>query len=95
MPETERQHRIRILHLEDDANDVELIQGALKADGLRAAVETVATRKDFAAALERGDFDLILSDYALPGFDGISALGMARETAPDVFASSQRAEQVS
>src|SRR5207244_5831646 len=57
---------------------------SLAMDGLLVAVETVATREDFAAALKRGDFDLILSDFALPGFDGASALGIARDTAPGV-----------
>ena len=94
----ERQSRsgIRILHLEDDPNDAELIQAALEADGLPVEVETVATKEDFVAALERGNFDLILSDYALPGFDGISALGIARETKPDVpfiIASGQLGEE--
>ena len=84
MAAAEGRPRIRILHLEDDPNDAELIQASLEMDGLPAVVETVATRKDFAAALERRDFDLILSDYALPGFDGTSALGIARDVAPDV-----------
>ena len=84
MAEMEGRPRIRILHLEDDPNDAELIQASLEMDGLLVAVETVATREDFAAALKRGDFDLILSDFALPGFDGASALGIARDTAPGV-----------
>jgi two-component system cell cycle sensor histidine kinase/response regulator CckA len=76
--------RIRILHLEDDPNDAELIRASLEMDGLPVAVETVATRMDFAAAVKRGDFDLILSDFSLPGFDGASALGIARDAVPDV-----------
>jgi two-component system, cell cycle sensor histidine kinase and response regulator CckA len=92
----ETRSHVRILHLEDDPNDAELIQAALEADGLPVAFETVATREEFAAALERGGFDLILSDYSLPGFDGIAALHLARVSAPDVpfiIASGQLGEE--
>ena len=37
------------------------------------------TRDDFIAAIDRCEFDLILSDYKLPGFDGLSALAIAKE----------------
>ncbi len=84
MAEAEVQSPVRILHLEDDPNDAELIQARLEAEGLLVAVERVATREDFTAAVQRGDCDLILSDYALPGFDGASALGIARACAPDI-----------
>src|SRR5258706_1071232 len=75
---------LRILHLEDDPRDAELIRAELEADGLPGVVECVATKQDFTAALERGGFDLILSDYALPCFDGMSDLRIAREARPDI-----------
>ena len=84
MADEQARPRVRILHLEDDANDAELIGAALDADGLPVTIEVVATGDGFAAALERGQMDLILSDYAVPGFDGISALHLARAKAPDV-----------
>ena len=37
-----------------------------------------------AASLEHGGFDLILTDYTLPSFDGLSALKIALEKCPDV-----------
>src|SRR5437867_8635235 len=74
--------RLRILHLEDDSNDAELIQAALESEGLAVAIHRVDTREEFTAALTGPPFDLILSDYALPGFDGLSALRLARETVP-------------
>jgi hypothetical protein len=49
-----------ILHLEDDLNDAELIQYALKADGITSTILRVQTRDDFVAALEGGGIDLIL-----------------------------------
>src|SRR5258706_7575880 len=75
---------LRVLHLEDDPNDAELIQAELEASGYQVAIEHVMSRESFSAALRNGGFDLTLSDYALPGFDGLSALQIARELAPDV-----------
>ncbi len=74
---------LRILNLEDDPLDTELIQATLLESGLNCEVTQVQTRADFAAALEKGYFDLILSDYTLPSFDGLSALEMAQKVCPE------------
>jgi len=75
---------LRILHLEDEPKDVMLVQAALEVDGLACDVEHVDTGAQFEAALEHGEFDLILSDFALPGFGGLAALERARTVVPDV-----------
>lgn len=75
---------LRVLHLEDSRADAELIQAALDADDIPIEPLRVDTREDYVAALQRGGFELILADYSLPGFDGISALGLAQEHAPEV-----------
>jgi len=75
---------LRVLYLEDEKNDVELVQAKLEEGGFGCDVTHVETRSDFIAALERDVFDIILADYKLPSFDGISALAMAREKTPDV-----------
>jgi len=74
---------LHILHLEDDQADAELVQALLEEDGISCTIDCVKTRSDYEAALARGDFDLILSDYSLPKFDGMSALAMARERHPE------------
>ena len=74
---------LRILHLEDSAADAELVRGLLQDDGLSCSVTCVKTRKDFQTELDRGAFDVILSDYSLPQFDGLTALAMARQRHPD------------
>lgn len=87
---------VRILHLEDDPVDAELIAELLAADGLACEVDRVVARTEFLAALE-GDYDLILSDYALPAFDGVTAQQLARERRPDlpfVFVSGTMGEEV-
>jgi PAS domain S-box-containing protein len=70
---------LRILHLEDNPNDVELIRETIVAHGIDAEIAVVDTRSDFVSALEKGDYDLILADYTLPSFDGLSALALVRE----------------
>ena len=75
---------LRILHIEDDPNDAELVQASLESVGMDCAVTRTETQEGFLACLEQGQFDLILADYTLPGFDGISALKLAQEKRPDL-----------
>jgi PAS domain S-box-containing protein len=74
---------LRILLLEDDASDAELVQELL-AEHIACEVARVQTRDEFVAALGDTGIDLILADYKLPAFDGISALHLARSKRPDV-----------
>ncbi|MFZ5496053.1 MAG: response regulator [Verrucomicrobiota bacterium] len=74
---------LKILHLEDRKEDHELVQEAVKAAGLVCEFTPVSTRNGFVAALLRGKFDLILSDYNVPGYDGAAALAAAREIQPE------------
>ena len=75
---------LRILNLEDSTLDAELVQANLRKGGINCEVTRVQTRADFAAALEKDGFDLVLSDYALRSFDGLSALKMTRKVRPNV-----------
>jgi PAS domain S-box-containing protein len=75
---------LRILLLEDNANDAELIQELLEGDHFVCEVTRAQTRAEFAAALKTVEIDLILADYKLPSFDGISALKLALSQRPDL-----------
>ncbi|MBR8834145.1 MAG: hybrid sensor histidine kinase/response regulator [Stigonema ocellatum SAG 48.90 = DSM 106950] len=75
---------LRFLLLEDSLLDAELLQALLTQSGIACKMEQVKTRIEFQTALEQGGFDLILSDYSLPDFDGISALEIAQHQCPDV-----------
>ena len=75
---------IRLLHLEDDPLDAELIRHRLETEGLACEITWVKGRQDFESALERGTFDLVLSDYNLPDYDGMSAVRHIREEEPDL-----------
>jgi len=87
---------LRILHLEDDPMDAELVLMTLTSEGLNCEVQVVSRRDEFGQALIRGGIDLILADFALPSFDGMSALAMVREHRPDlpfVFVSGKLGEE--
>ncbi len=76
--------RLRILLLEDSAFDRELLLAELESSCPPASVAWVADEAGFSAALRSGEpFDLILSDYQLPGFSGDEALAQALQAAPD------------
>jgi PAS domain S-box-containing protein len=75
---------LRILYLEDDPKDAELVLAMLEADGFASHLTRVENQIDFCAYLEKGGFNLILADYTLPSFDGISALKIAVQKRPEV-----------
>ncbi len=75
---------LRILNLEDDPKDTELIQERLKEEGLACELVRIETERDFVSAVEQGGYDLLLVDYKLPGFDGMTALTIAKEKCPDI-----------
>ncbi len=75
---------LRILLLEDSPIDSELIQMYLMEGGIKAEFVQVETETSFLQSLAQDKFDLILSDYSLPTFDGISALELATRRCPDV-----------
>jgi hypothetical protein len=74
---------IRVLILEDNASDAELMIFELRKSGLDVQVERVETETEFAARLAP-EPDLILSDYKLPQFGGLQALRLVRSRGLDV-----------
>ncbi len=75
--------RIRVLILEDNALDAELMVRELRKAGLDVQAERVETEQDFAARLT-SDLDLILSDNALPLFGSREALQLVRSRGLDI-----------
>ena len=78
------QDALRILILEDVPMDAELVEYELKRASIPFLSQRVDSRDGFLHALEEFGPDLILSDYTLPRFDGMTALSLARERAPSI-----------
>ncbi|MGH8325918.1 MAG: GAF domain-containing protein, partial [Steroidobacteraceae bacterium] len=70
--------------MEDVAAEAELAVRHLASGGIPCMPRTVADERQFRAALERFRPHLILSDFTLPAFDGLAALAIARQAAPDI-----------
>ena len=69
--------RVRILHIEDNSRDAELVRETLLTEYPECDIVRVDTPEAYLAALEQGDFDLIVCDYTLPSFQGEEALEIA------------------
>lgn len=74
---------IQILHIEDSAEDSELIRLHLSTARIACVLTRVEGREALINALQVGSYDLFLSDNRLPSFDGISALEMTRQSHPN------------
>src|SRR5579872_1118186 len=91
-----RQKATRILCLEDNLNDRELLEMTLGADGLVCEFLHARTQGEFESAIARDAFDLIISDFSLPAYDGLSALATARKVraeTPFIFVSGTIGEE--
>jgi PAS domain S-box-containing protein len=75
---------LRVLHLEDDGHDAELVRAQLAGEGILCDVVRVDTVAGFAENLDPERLDIVLSDYSMPSFNGVAALSMARQRCPDV-----------
>ena len=90
------EQEIHVLFVEDNAADVELELRELKRAGLRFKHRAVLEEGPFLEALESFKPHVVLSDFSMPGFDGMAALALAREHAPDtpfVFVSGTLGEE--
>lgn len=78
------EQELRLLIVEDIAAEAELAIRQLKMAGLKVAWRRVETEAAFLQAMQEMRPDLILSDFSLPHFDGLSALAIACREIPDV-----------
>ncbi|WP_051469973.1 PAS domain S-box protein [Fischerella sp. PCC 9605] len=88
---------LRFLLLEDNPLDADVIKATLLDGGIDCELLIVKTRSNFVTALENDVFDLILADYALPEFDGLAALEIARNLcseAPFIFVTASLGEEL-
>lgn len=86
-----------VLYLEDSDLDAELVLARLKKSELDVQVVRVISRVDYEEKLRSQRFDIVLSDYQVPGFSGIDALALARQIRPEapfIFVSGAMGEEL-
>jgi PAS domain S-box-containing protein len=76
--------KLRILMLEDETRDADLVRHTLKEGGFDFAFRRVETESEFVRELKEFQPNVILSDHGLPQFDGFTALSIAKARSPDV-----------
>src|ERR1043166_1622126 len=74
---------MRILHLEDNPEDAELVREMLLDEWPDCDVHCVASRFAYVGELHRGNYDVILSDFGLQSLNGLEALKLAKERTPE------------
>lgn len=88
---------LQFLLLEDNPLDADVVRLTLTEGGINCNLQIVDTRTKFETALNAEPFDLILADYALPGFDGLTALEIAQNQCldiPFIFVSASLGEEL-
>ena len=81
---TSPKKQIKLLLVDDSVDDRELILINLRRGGYSPDVTAVDTKKSFKDALDDNNWDLIICDYSMPGFDGLTALGILKECGIDI-----------
>ena len=74
--------KIKILHLEDSPLDAELIHGLIETAELKVELELVGNKEEFETSLSKNNYDVIIVDFMLPGFNAFGALGIVKKVAP-------------
>ena len=84
MPQSTTHSELRLLLVEDSADDAELLLLALSLGGYHVVVERVETGDEMRRALATGSWDLVISDYSLPAFSGPEALDVLKSAGLDL-----------
>ncbi|MDZ7805185.1 EAL domain-containing protein [Thiohalophilus sp.] len=85
MPDSpEKKVSLRLLLVEDNPDDAELILRALRKGGYQVDYIRVDNAPDLTRQLREADWELVLSDYAMPHFNGLAALKLVKEHNPDI-----------
>src|SRR5262245_4027328 len=75
---------LRVLLVEESDNEVTLLEIALQRAGFQLQSERVDTAEGLSAALDRHKCDVVIADYVMPSFDGLSALALVKEHGLDL-----------
>jgi PAS domain S-box-containing protein len=80
--QNKKEKKLRVLILEDNPVDAELMERQLKKDGITFVSQRVESKSNYLKALKTFQPDLILADYKLPKFDALQALALRKKNAP-------------
>jgi two-component system cell cycle sensor histidine kinase/response regulator CckA len=83
-PKTAEKISLRVLYLEHSREDVEIVRELLTDAGYDVDLDLSAIEKEFVSLLRSSKYDIILSDFKLPGFDAFGALRLSIDICPDV-----------
>jgi two-component system cell cycle sensor histidine kinase/response regulator CckA len=75
---------LRVLIADDSENDVLILLHTLRKAGYQPAYERVCTAPAMKTALQRQAWDIVISDYEMPGFGGFEALQLLKESGQDL-----------
>ncbi len=76
--------KLKLLLVEDNDTDALLVVRQLKKEGFEVEHIQVKTRDEMEAGMARGNWDIVISDYSLPGFGGGEALELFQSKKPDI-----------
>ena len=79
-----RKTPLKVLYLEDSPHDVEIIRELLKDAGYDLSMDCADKKKEYTSLLSERTYDIILSDFTLPGFNAFGALDLAKKICPEV-----------
>src|SRR5215813_3971332 len=75
---------LNILLIEDSEDDAELVLHSVRLGGYEPIVERVSSAAEVRAALERKTWDVVICDYVMPGFGGLEALELFKQSRLDI-----------
>ena len=76
--------QLKILLVEDSEDDAALLTRELKKGGIQPTIQRVETADAMKKALEKQEWDVVISDYVLPCFNGLDAISLLKKTGKDL-----------
>src|SRR2546427_3076316 len=76
--------KLRVLLVEDNPSDIELVSRELRRGGFDLTMDVVETEEEFTARVRSNSYQVVLADYNLPQWRGLEALNVLRNEKLDI-----------